>query len=121
MRILVVDDYPQFASSLQTLLSACHEVTVALGGAEAIAALQGDASYDALLVDINMPKVDGWAVCAWLERERPALLHRTVLMTGGPANPSRSRGWPVHWIEKPFKTPELLTLLGALVPQRSAS
>ena len=56
---LVVDDNPVNRLLVQTILEAAgHQVSLAAGGQEAID-LVTDNSYDLVLMDVNMPQVDG--------------------------------------------------------------
>lgn len=78
LKVIVVDDNPDYAESA-ALLVRCfgHEVDVAYGGAEALR--KADAFVpDAMLVDIGMPIMNGYAV-AQAVRQRPAL-HATAVI-----------------------------------------
>lgn len=61
-RILLVDDTPFFRMvESEYLVSAGYEVTTAENGAMAIQMLE-EKSYDAMILDLVMPKMDGWEV-----------------------------------------------------------
>ena len=60
MRILIADDEKEFVKALSVLLrNANYSVDFALDGEEAMDCLHG-ASYDAVILDINMPKMNGY-------------------------------------------------------------
>ena len=63
MRVLIVDDDFNNRLLLQTLLRAHGECVLASNGAEAVdlftQAMQGDAPFDLVLMDIMMPVMDG--------------------------------------------------------------
>jgi DNA-binding response OmpR family regulator len=62
-RILVVDDEPAVQSALSRALSLEHyEVAQAADGREALERL-GAAAYEAVILDIAMPRMDGLEVC----------------------------------------------------------
>ena len=72
-RILVVDDDPGICHSLEEILesSGC-EVETACDGVEALGQI-GDASFDLLLTDVVMPKMDGHELYLTLKETRPEL------------------------------------------------
>ena len=76
LRILVADDLPDSADSLALLLKVVgHEVEVAYDGEECLAKASS-ARFDAVLLDIGMPKVDGYRVAKQKSaRARPARIH----------------------------------------------
>ena len=61
-KILLVEDNPHNRALFVTLLeSRKHEVEVAVDGKEALDMLTGPL-YDLVLLDLSLPKVDGWTV-----------------------------------------------------------
>lgn len=69
MRILVVEDQPRLASALKRGLEAeGFAVDVALDGAEGLSAAQAR-NYDVMVLDILLPKLNGYQVCATLRNE----------------------------------------------------
>src|SRR5688572_30504362 len=79
-RILVVDDNDdnRYTLTLYLGLEGYTDVTVAEDGEQAIAALQTD-RFDLVLLDVMMPKVDGYQVLTWA-REQPNLAELPVIM-----------------------------------------
>jgi CheY-like chemotaxis protein len=68
-RILVADDRPGSLELIRTVLeSAGYEVIEALDGQEAVEKASGD-PVDLVLLDLQMPKVDGFGVLAHLRRD----------------------------------------------------
>jgi phosphoserine phosphatase RsbU/P len=82
-RILVVDDHELNRSMLARRLRRLgHEVDEAGDGHEALAALRdgdGDGHHDVLLLDINMPRMDGYEVLGHLKAD-PELRDLPVIM-----------------------------------------
>src|SRR5262249_12670165 len=67
-RILVVDDNDdnRYTLTLYLDLEGYSDVSTAQDGEEAIACLE-KAEYDVVLLDVMMPKVDGYGVLNWLK------------------------------------------------------
>jgi len=80
--ILVVDDEAFMRSMMEEALEEDgFEVTTATGGQEALEKFQA-LEPDAILLDINMPDVDGFEVCRTI-RQQPGGLHLPILMVTG--------------------------------------
>ncbi len=78
-RLLVVDDDRQLADILhQQLESKGYDVTVAPGGAEAIAHLRSR-SFDCVLLDLRMPAVSGYEVLPFIKNLYPKT--RVIVLT----------------------------------------
>ncbi|MCC7276936.1 MAG: diguanylate cyclase [Chromatiaceae bacterium] len=71
-RILIVDDDPAAIEILEQALAGLGEVCFATGGADALALLARD-PVDLVLLDANMPDLDGFATCHILKQEYPDL------------------------------------------------
>jgi CheY-like chemotaxis protein len=85
-RALVVDDQFINRTILERQLTPCGiEVTLCRSGAEALAALAADASYDVVLTDHEMPEMDGLA----LARQIRAGGHRMPILLLS-SNPGRA-------------------------------
>ena len=81
-RLLFVDDDPILREFAQVnLASAAVEVDVAADGVEALEALSRR-QYDLLLVDLEMPRMDGFDLLAHL-RADPATAHLPVVVETG--------------------------------------
>lgn len=76
MRLLVVEDSPNLGHDLREALSRDgHAVDLAADGKQAQEFLR-NFDYDAMVLDLMMPRVDGWAVLRWLQsrQSRPRVL-----------------------------------------------
>lgn len=82
-RVLVVDDEPSIREVMRRLLTrAGFDVTLASGGAQARDIMLAE-HVDLVVSDLRMPgEMDGYALFAWMERERPALAATMLLSTG---------------------------------------
>jgi len=67
-RLLVVDDEPANVQALYHVLCGEHQVLVATGGEQALA-LARDKAPDAVLLDVEMPGMDGFEVCRRLKAD----------------------------------------------------
>lgn len=108
-RILLVDDDRVVATAIAREL-ADHEVTIALGGAEALDVLGRTIPFDLVLCDLVMPEISGIEVHGFVKTQRPELLERFVVMTGGASTPKARAflsGEGPRVIEKPFTMGEL--------------
>jgi two-component system, OmpR family, response regulator len=115
MRILVIEDEPRL---LQSLARALREEGYAVDTADA-----GDDGlykaesydYDAIVLDIMLPRLDGWSV---LEKLRQQKQTPVLLLTARDATRDRVRGLDTgadDYLVKPFDLPELLARLRALI------
>ncbi len=115
-RILVVDDEPAVQSALSRALTLeRYEVARAADGLEALEQL-GAAPYEAVILDIAMPRMDGLEVC---RRLREGGDHTPVLMlTARGEVDDRVAGLDAgadDYLVKPFALRELLARVRALL------
>src|SRR6266481_6097320 len=119
MRILVVEDEPRL---LRNLAKALREEGYAVDTAEA-----GDDglykaenyNYDAIVLDVMLPRLDGWEVLERLRRQQPTPV---LMLTARDAHKDRVRGLDTgadDYLVKPFDLAELLARLRALIRRTS--
>jgi two-component system OmpR family response regulator len=116
MRILLVEDDPDLSRQLkQSLSDAGYAVDYAADGEEA-QFLGETEPYDAIVLDLGLPKIDGVSV---LERWRREHVGTPVLiLTARGAWSEKVAGFDAgadDYLTKPFHTEELLARLRALV------
>jgi two-component system OmpR family response regulator len=116
MRILVVEDQARMAQLLERgLREERYAVDVASTGEEAVW-MASECPYDAILLDLMLPDIDGLEVC---RRIRGAGTWAPVLMlTARDGVPDRVQGLDVgadDYLTKPFAFAELLARVRALV------
>ncbi len=108
--ILVVEDDPLVAGVVTDLLETeGHTVEMARNGHEALEKIAAH-SYDLIVSDLRMPKLDGVGLYRELERARPTLLGRLVFMSGGKAlreYASFLEATHAPVLSKPFRLEEL--------------
>lgn len=124
--ILVADDSEDIRNLLGVMLKENYEVKFASNSDETLAAADTDPLPDLILLDIEMPELNGFEVCAQL-KANPALAHIPVIFVTALSDPKdQARGLAagaVDYIAKPISAP--ITLLRvktqlALVDQRHA-
>ena len=107
-RILIVEDEPELQELLCAYLQdAGYAVAVAGDGAAALDLFRAQ-SFDLVLLDIMLPKIDGFGVCAQIRRQSqvPILL---VTALDGEAQQLRGFGLNIDdYVTKPFSMPVLL-------------
>jgi DNA-binding response OmpR family regulator len=122
MRVLVVEDYPPLARSLvQGLQETRYAVDLAVDGEEAIGLLQA-ATYDAVILDLMLPRLGGREV---LERARRAGNPTAILvLTARDGLDDRVSVLDLgadDYLVKPFAFEELLARLRAIIRRRYQS
>ena len=119
--VLVADDDASVSDSLKEILElAGHRVIVAGDGAEALHVLDQH-DVDAIVLDINMPVLDGWAVLRHLgERSRPVV----IVHSGAEFTPSEMREFfdtrPHGILRKPSPPPLVLSAVDSAVARARA-
>jgi two-component system OmpR family response regulator len=119
MRILVVEDEPRLLHNLtKALREAGYAVDTADAGDDGLFKAESW-DYDAIVLDIMLPRLDGWQFLARLrQRKRTPVL----MLTARDATRDRVRGLDSgadDYLVKPFDLGELLARLRALI-RRSA-
>ena len=115
-RVLVVDDDPDVREAVETALELeGHRVTTAADGLVALKLLR-QAEYDAVVLDVLMPNLDGFEVC----RRLRAAGNRTpvLILTARDSEEDTIRGLDLgadDYLLKPFALGELLARVRALL------
>jgi two-component system OmpR family response regulator len=119
MRLLVVEDEPDLLAGLALALrKQGYAVDTASDGEDGLFKAQSF-DYDAIVLDIMLPQLDGWTVLA---RLRAVKSTPVLILTARDQSPDRVRGLDSgadDYLIKPFDTPELFARLRALI-RRSA-
>lgn len=119
MRILIVEDELDLQRGLaRALRDEGYAVDTADNGEDGLFNAESN-DYDAIVLDVMMPKLDGWAV---LTRLRKTKQTPVLMLTARDQSRDRVRGLDTgadDYLVKPFDLPELLARLRALI-RRSA-
>lgn len=117
-RILVVDDNPHARELLRAALMAeGYTVTLAEGGEEALAKVAEEVP-ELILLDINMPGLNGYEVCSRLKGTEATRLIPIIFLTSMSDLEDRLRGIEVgadDFLTKPFRKVELLARAKSLL------
>jgi len=123
MRILVVEDEPDLAAALATgLRKEGYAVDVAPDGMSAIDRFEYT-PYDLMLLDLNLPDIDGIDVCARV-RGSADPQPRILMLTARDTLDARVAGLDEgadDYLVKPFDLPELLARIRALLRRDARS
>jgi two-component system, OmpR family, response regulator MprA len=115
-RVLVVDDDPDVRDAVETALELeGHRVTTAQDGLAALRRL-GQTEFDAMVLDVLMPNLDGFEVCRRLRTSG----NRTpvLILTARDSEEDTIRGLDLgadDYLVKPFALGELLARVRALL------
>jgi len=114
-RILLIEDEPSVIAFLRTALERSgYRVEPVQSGAEGIARLSSG-SFGGVISDVRMPgNVNGGDVQKWIQRHRPDMCTRLILISGDTANIETQEllarcGAP--FIEKPFRVQHFLSIV----------
>ncbi len=120
-RLLVVEDEEHLAAGLKLNLELDgYAVEVAPTAREALDALRDDRAFDAIVLDVMLPDLDGFELCRRL-REAGNYVP-VVMLTARSAAEDRVRGLEVgadDYLVKPFDVNELLARLRSMLRRRA--
>ena len=124
-RILVVEDEADIALSLRYNLEreGGYAVTVAENGERALTEAE-KAAPDAVLLDLNLPGMDGLEVCRQLRRRTATASVPIVMITARAGEGERVTGLDEgadDYVTKPFSIKEVLARLRAVLRRASAT
>jgi CheY-like chemotaxis protein len=105
-RVLLVDDEPLVAQTMERLLRRDYDVTTAMCGQEAIAHIASGSRFDAIVSDVMMPNMTGIELLEQLQQVAPDQAPRLIFLSGGAFTP---------------RTRERLDELGALQLEKPVS
>ena len=107
-RILVVEDDSDISDIVREYLEAAGlEVTVAFDGEEALR-LFDESKFDSVVLDIMLPKIDGWRV---LRKIRETSMIPVIILSAKGEEYDRLKGFDLgvdDYVVKPFSPKELL-------------
>ena len=118
--VLVVEDDPAIRRGLVDSLQFAGYVVIACGDGQEGLDTALTAQLDLLILDVMLPRRDGFAILGEVRRARPAL--PVILVTARGAEQDRVRGLQTgadDYVVKPFSSKELLARVAAVL-RRSA-
>jgi DNA-binding response OmpR family regulator len=116
--VLIVDDEPSIVLSLEFLMrQAGYAVRTATDGEAALQAIR-EAPPDLVLLDVNLPRRNGYEVCEAI-RANPAWASMRILMlTAKGRDLERQKGMALgatDYVTKPFSTREVVKKVRAML------
>ena len=109
--VLLVDDDHTFLKTASDVLSGIYDVSVACSGDEALALVGAGYVPDIILLDVDMPKLDGFETLSALQKTEDAKDIPVVFLTSMTTTESELRGiksGAMDYIKKPFVNELLL-------------
>ena len=120
MRLLLVEDEPDLLASLaQALREEGYAVDTADNGEDGLFNAEGT-DYDAIVLDVMLPGIDGWEVLKQLRKTKQTPV---LMLTARDQSRDRVRGLDTgadDYVVKPFDLAEIFARLRALI-RRSAN
>jgi twitching motility two-component system response regulator PilH len=115
--ILIVDDNPNDRQRLEKLLSAAgYQVATAADGSQAVASAKRT-KPDAILMDVNMPEMDGYAATRALLADAETKDIPVILVTAKDQKADKAWGQMLGakgYITKPYTDDQLLSQVRSL-------
>lgn len=109
--ILVVDDRPANVDLLRKILESRYNVLVTTTGARALELAHGDPRPDLILLDIMLPRMDGYEVCRRLKADETTADIPVIFVTAKSEEANEAEGFrlgAVDYITKPLSLPVVL-------------
>ena len=120
-KILVVEDEPEIRTLLYNFLThEGFEVSLAGDGVEALS-LFGRANFDLVLLDIMIPKIDGFGVCEVIKKQSDVPV---MFLSALNDDKSQIKGYDLmadDYVTKPFSMPILIRKINALLRRNDTS
>ncbi len=117
-RVLVVDDEPNIVLSLEFLMKReGYNVTTAGDGDAALKAVEAKVP-DLILLDINMPKRDGFDVCQTLRANPEYKDIKILMLTAKGRDVDQEKGLALgadDYVTKPFATQDVVAKVAELL------
>ena len=106
--ILLVDDTPANIHIAQSILKDEYRIRVATSGAKALELVKTKPVPALILLDVEMPEMDGYEVCRRLKADAQTRDIPVIFLTGKTETESETRGFEVgavDYVHKPFSPP----------------
>ena len=118
-RILVVDDNPEIVMSLTALLGMSGNTMFSARDGEEAIEMAEQARPDVILLDLGLPKLDGFEVCRRIRQQAWGKEMVVVALTGWGHDEARTKtnqsGFDMHLV-KPVDPETLFLVLAATIP-----
>jgi len=116
-KVLAVDDEPNILMSIEFILEMeGYEVHTACDGEEALEVAER-VKPDLILLDVNMPRKDGYEMCRILREREDLAGTKVIMLTAKGQTLERKKGLEVgadDYVTKPFSAADLLEKIRAM-------
>lgn len=117
-KILAVDDEPNILMSIEFILEMeGYDVHTARDGEEALEVAER-VRPDLILLDINMPRKDGYEVCRILQEREDMSGTKVIMLTAKGQTLEKKKGLEVGadgYVTKPFSAADLLAKIRTMI------
>jgi DNA-binding response OmpR family regulator len=116
MRILIAEDDPALASFVKKGLDAEHYAVDVSNDGEQARAMAGEFNYDLVVLDLNLPRLDGVSILRYLRARKPSV--PIMVLTGRTRVEDRVQCLDLgadDYLSKPFSFSELSARIRALL------
>ena len=114
-RILIVEDEPDIQELLRAYLEDAGYQTAVAGDGVAALALFGGQTFDLVLLDLMLPKIDGFGVCELIRQQSQVPI---LMLTALDGEESQLRGFGMDiddYVTKPFSLEEVVARIRAIL------
>ena len=111
VRVLVVEDEPALAAAVSEALADAGFVVERAGDGEEGLTRLAQGTFDLIVCDLKMPRIDGMQFYRAMAAAAPALARRVIFVTGAVAGTDAERFLEetgCRWLAKPFRLGDLL-------------
>ncbi|MBE9512808.1 MAG: response regulator [Chloroflexi bacterium] len=116
-KILIADDEPNVCSLVSSMLGKDYTVLKASNGEEAINVARSQKPH-LILMDIMMPKVDGYTACSTIKTDQSTKMIPIIMITGVGHELNKKLANEIGadgYVTKPFTLQDLLDTIGQFV------
>ena len=117
-KILIVEDEPDIQELLRTYLEDAGYETAMAGDGVAALDMFGAQPFDLVLLDVLLPKIDGFGVCELIRRQSQVPI---LMLTALDGEEEQLRGFGLDiddYVTKPFSIPVLLEKIRVILRRR---
>ena len=119
--ILIAEDEPDIQELLRTYLEAAGSQTAVAGDGVAALELFGGQRFDLILLDLMLPKIDGFGVCELIRRQSQVPI---LMLTALDGEEQQLRGFRLDiddYVTKPFSMPVLLEKIRVILRRQGSA
>ena len=116
--VLVVDDAPANLAVLSAILKPTYQIRAAKNGALALKIAHAPTPPDAVLLDVEMPEMNGYEVCERLKADDSTRDIPVIFVTGHTDAEQQQRGMELGaagYLTKPVEPSAVLEKLAAVI------